>query len=88
VGDRPPSRRCRRWISGTAGQTRAEQRRVLAVDGKTLRGSGATGAEQIKLIGVYDHASGLVLTQAAVADGDEIAAFTVALTCLSGLGGC
>jgi Transposase DDE domain len=84
-----------RWATGRQaavaaarpGQTRAEQRTVLAVDGKTLRGSRAATGEQTKLVSVYDHASGLVLTQAAVADGDEIAAFTVALACLSDLAG-
>src|SRR5688572_28958779 len=84
-----------RWASGRRaavaaarpGQTRVEQRTVLAVDGKTLRGSRAATGGQTKLVSVYDHASGLVLTQAAVADGDEIAAFTVALACLSDLAG-
>ena len=70
------------------GQTRAEQRTVLAVDGKTLRGSRTSTGVQTKLVSVYDHASGLVLTQAAVADGDEVAAFTTALSCLPDLGGC
>jgi predicted transposase YbfD/YdcC len=69
-------------------RTRAERRTVLAVDGKTLRGSRAPTGGQTKLVGVYDHASGLVLTQAAVADGDEIAAFTTALSCLSDLTEC
>jgi predicted transposase YbfD/YdcC len=84
-----------RWATGRRaalaatrpGQTRAEQRTVLAVDGKTLRGSRAATGGQTKLVSVYDHASGLVLTQAAVADGDEIAAFTAALACLSDLAG-
>jgi predicted transposase YbfD/YdcC len=61
---------------------------VLAVDGKTLRGSRTSTGVQTKLVSVYDHASGLVLTQAAVADGDEVAAFTTALSCLPDLGGC
>src|SRR5215217_1586838 len=87
-----------RWASGRRavaarpgarpGQTRAEQRTVLAVDGKTLRGSRAATGVQTKLVSVYDHASGLVLAQTAVADGDEIAAFTTALGCLSDLAGC
>ena len=47
---------------GRPGQTRAEQRTVLAVDGKTLRGSRAPTGVQTKLVSVYDHASGLVLT--------------------------
>lgn len=70
------------------GQTRAERRTVLAVDGKTLRGSRAATGAQTKLVSVYDHAGGLVLAQAAVADGDEIAAFTTALGCLPDLAGC
>ena len=85
-----------RWATGRRatvaaarpGQTRAEQRTVLAVDGKTLRGCRAATGGQTKLVSVYDHASGLVLTQAAVADGDEVAAFTTALSCLSDLAGC
>jgi predicted transposase YbfD/YdcC len=84
-----------RWATGRRaalasarpGQTRAEQRPVLAVDGKTLRGSRAGTGVQTKLVSVYDHDSGLVLTQAAVADGDEVAAFTVALDCLPDLAG-
>jgi predicted transposase YbfD/YdcC len=73
---------------GRPGQTRAEQRTVLAVAGKTLRGSRAITGVQTKLVCGYDHASGLVLTQAAVADGEEIAAFTTALSCLPELAGC
>jgi predicted transposase YbfD/YdcC len=85
-----------RWTTGRRatlmrsqpGQTRAEQRAVLAVDGKTLRGSRDSSGAQTKLISVYDHGAGLVLTQAAVADGDEIAAFAVALDYLPDLAGC
>jgi predicted transposase YbfD/YdcC len=61
---------------------------VLAVDGKTLRGSRGSSGAQTKLVSVYDHASGLVLSQAAVADGDEVAGFTTALGCLPDLAGC
>jgi predicted transposase YbfD/YdcC len=85
-----------RWVMGRRAaqasspreQTRAEQRAVLAVDGKTLRGSRAATGVQTKLVSVYDHTSGLVLTQTAVADGDEVAAFTVVLGCLPDLAGC
>ncbi len=63
----------------------AEQRRVLAADGKTLRGARTADGSQVKVFGVYDHASHLVLTQTAVIDGDEIAAFTAALTTLPDL---
>jgi predicted transposase YbfD/YdcC len=82
------ARRAAAVRSARPGQTRAEQRTVLAVDGKTLRGSRTPTGGQTKLVSVYDHASGLVLTQAAVADGDEVAAFTTALSCLPDLGGC
>lgn len=86
-----------RWVSGrraAAAQrlrpapTRAESRMVLAVDGKTLRGARDASGDQTKLISVYDHTSGLVLAQAAVADGDEVDAFTAALDILPGLAGC
>jgi predicted transposase YbfD/YdcC len=84
-----------RWVSGraaAAGQPRpaqpaAARRTVLAVDGKTLRGAHDATAAQTKLISVYDHAHGLVLAQAAVADGDEVTAFTAALNTLPDLGG-
>ena len=65
----------------------AERRCVLAVDGKTLRGARAADGAQTKLVCVYDHAHRLVLTQAAVVDADEIAAFTAALTTLPDLTG-
>jgi predicted transposase YbfD/YdcC len=63
----------------------AEQRRVLAADGKTLRGARTAHGAQIKVFGVYDHAHSLVLTQTAVLDGDEITAFTTALATLPDL---
>lgn len=84
------------WVTGRqtraraqrpAGTTAAEARTVLAVDGKTLRGSTNGEGQQTKLVCVYDHAHRLVLTQSAVVAGDEIAAFTVALTCLPELAG-
>ena len=42
-------------------------------------------AAQVKVFGVYDHAQHLLLTQTAVVDGDEIAAFTTALATLPDL---
>lgn len=84
------------WVTGRqtraraqqpAGSTAAECRTVLAVDGKTLRGSTDGDGRQTKLVCVYDHAHRLVLTQSAVVAGDEIAAFTVALTSLPELSG-
>src|SRR3954454_22692156 len=85
-----------RWVIGRqarcrqqrpAGTTAAETRSVLAVDGKTLRGSRDGTGQRIKLVSVYDHAHQLVLTQAPVAAGDELAAFSVALDTLPDLGG-
>ncbi len=63
----------------------AESRPVLAVDGKTLRGARGADGRQTKLVCVYDHAHRLVLTQSGVVDGDEIAAFTAALSTLPDL---
>ncbi len=68
-----------------AGGPTAERRVVLAADGKTLRGARGPDGAQAKVFGVYEHASGLVLTQTSVIDGDEIAAFTTALATLPDL---
>lgn len=71
------------WLAGTrtpprapAGSTGAAvPRQAIAVDGKTLRGSGPPGA-QVHLLAAIDHATGTVLGQVAV-DGksNEITAF-------------
>ncbi|MBS2967157.1 transposase family protein, partial [Actinocrinis puniceicyclus] len=37
--------------------------RVIAVDGKVLRGSGATGFAQVTLLAALDHAAGTILAQ-------------------------
>src|SRR3954452_3842484 len=78
------------WVTGRQAHaqalrpvgTAAEGRTVLAVDGKTLRGSVGLYGQPTKLVCVYDHAHRLVLTQHAVVAGDEITAFTVALSTL------
>jgi hypothetical protein len=84
------------WVTGRHGRARAQQppgttaaecRTVLAVDGKTLRGSKDADGQRTKLVCVYDHAQRLVLTQSAVVAGDEIAAFTRALMTLPELAG-
>jgi predicted transposase YbfD/YdcC len=67
------------------GSPSAERRVVLAADGKTLRGTRTPDGAQVKVFGVYDHVSQLVLTQVPVLDGDEIAAFTTALATLPDL---
>jgi predicted transposase YbfD/YdcC len=85
-----------RWVLGRrdrveqisdAGVTAAERRAVVAVDGKTLRGARQPDGRQTKLVCVYDHAHQLVLTQGAVAGGDEITAFTTVLGTLPDLDG-
>jgi predicted transposase YbfD/YdcC len=68
-----------------AGGPTAEMRRVLAADGKTLRGARTPDGAQVKVFGVYDQAHALLLTQTSVVDGDEIAAFTTALATLPDL---
>jgi predicted transposase YbfD/YdcC len=84
------------WVTGRqararaqqpAGTTTAECRIVLAVDGKTLRGSKDADGQQTKLVCVFDHAHRLVLTQSAVVAGDEVSAFAVALATLPELAG-
>src|SRR5215217_8250997 len=79
------------WVTGRQARARAQQpaattaaacRTVLAVDGKTLRGSKAADRQPTKLVCVYDHAHQLVLTQVAVAGADEVAAFALALAAL------
>jgi predicted transposase YbfD/YdcC len=75
----------RRRVAQQATGPVAESRPVLAVDGKTLRGARGADGRQAKLVCVYDHAHQLVLTQAGVVAGDEIAAFTTALATLPGL---
>jgi DDE family transposase len=64
------------------------RRRVLAVDGKNLRGAHQPGGQQTKLVSVVDHTHRLVLTQTEVVDGNEIAAFVTALDTLPELRGC
>src|SRR4051794_21609148 len=85
-----------RWVIGRqarcrqqrpVGTTAAEARTVLAVDGKTLRGSRDGEGQRTKLVSVYDHARQLVLTQAPVLTGDELPTFSVALTNLLDLCG-
>jgi predicted transposase YbfD/YdcC len=52
-------------------------RRVIAVDGKTLRGSGRGGQDSRHLLAAFDHAHGVVLGQAEVgAKTNEIPLFT------------
>jgi hypothetical protein len=78
------------WVTGRQAHAQAQRpvrpvaegRTVLAVDGMTLRGSVGSDGQPTKLVCVYVHAHRLVLTQTAVVAGDEITAFTVALSTL------
>ena len=54
---------------------RLNGRVVVAFDGKALRGARDGSGGQVKVVGVFDHAFGLVLTQAEGAAGGELAAF-------------
>jgi predicted transposase YbfD/YdcC len=67
-------------------QARGQARRVVAFDGKSLRGARGGGG-QVKLVTVFDHADRLVLTQTEVIGGDELAAFVPALDTLPELRG-
>ena len=61
---------------------RAAERVVLAGDGKTVRGSRSKAGPATALFSVFEHRHRLVLTQRAVCDGNEIAAFTGTLDTL------
>jgi predicted transposase YbfD/YdcC len=62
-----------------------EDRTVLAVDGKTLRGARDQVGEQTKLVAVLDHAERLALAQIEVVGGDELASFMPVLDTLADL---
>jgi predicted transposase YbfD/YdcC len=63
------------WLSRHQQPVAGRRWRAIAVDGKTLRGSGAPGA-QVHLLAALDHASGAVLAQARVqGKSNEISAF-------------
>jgi hypothetical protein len=81
------------WLSGHQLPIPGRRLRAVAVDGKTLRGSGPAGA-QVHLLAALDHNSGAVLAQVRV-DGksNEISAFQpllerVDLTAAGGHLGC
>ena len=79
--DRPGRCRYRRRSAGPA----AVERRVDQPGSGPGRGARSPDGAQVKVFSVYDHAQHLVLTQSAVVDGDEIAAFTTALATLPDL---
>ncbi|MCV2491907.1 ISAs1 family transposase, partial [Geodermatophilus sp. YIM 151500] len=69
----------RRREHADEARPRGEDRIVLAVDGKTLRGARDGEGEQTKLLAVFDHLDQLALSQVEVAGGDELAAFVPVL---------
>ena len=77
----------RRRQHADGARPRGEDRTVLAVDGKTLRGARDQHGEQTKLVAVLDHAERLALVQVEVVGGDELAAFAPALDTLADLHG-
>jgi predicted transposase YbfD/YdcC len=68
-----------------AAGPQAAGRVVLACDGKTVRGSRTKQGTVTALFSVFEHRHRLVLTQRAIADGNEIAAFTATLNTLPDL---
>jgi len=81
------------WVLGRAAAARtdrpagprAAERLVLACDGKTVRGSRTRTRPATALFGVFEHRHQLVLTQRAIEDGNEIAAFAATLNTLPDL---
>ena len=64
---------------------RAAERVVLSCDGKVVRGSRTTEGTATALFGVFEQRHRLVLTQRAIAEGNEIAAFAQTLDTLPDL---
>lgn len=64
------------WCADRRRPPRPRRRRAIAVDGKTLRGSGADGRQAVHLLAAIDHADACVLAQRDV-DGktNEITVF-------------
>jgi DDE_Tnp_1-associated len=80
-------RAARRRQHADQARARGENRAVLAVDGKTLRGARDQDGEQTKLVAVLDHGEQLALSQVRVAGGDELAAFVPVLGTIADLRG-
>jgi predicted transposase YbfD/YdcC len=73
------ARREGRRPQGGHARPRGEDRTVLAVDGKTLRGARGPNGGQTKLVAVFDHVEQLALSQVQVVGADELAAFAPVL---------
>jgi predicted transposase YbfD/YdcC len=66
--------RCRRR---TPAPTRPPARRIVAIDGKVLRGARLSDGRQVHLLSAYDTSAGIVLAQVEIAaKSNEIPAFT------------
>jgi predicted transposase YbfD/YdcC len=76
------------WVSAQLAARRSQGRRVVAVDGKTVRGARTGDGTAPHLLACLDHGTGVVLAQAAV-DGrtNEITMFTGLLGQAGGLDG-
>jgi hypothetical protein len=66
----------RNWVVAVLGQPAVDQAlQAVALDGKSLRGTCASGQQLVHLLSVLDHATGYVLSQTQVADkSNEIVA--------------
>jgi len=69
----------RRWRHAEDPRPRGEDRTILAVDGKTVRGARGEDGQQTKLVAVFDHTEHLALSQIEVVGGDELGAFAPVL---------
>jgi predicted transposase YbfD/YdcC len=68
------------WVSARLAAIRPPGRRVVAVDGKTVRGARASDGTAPHLMACLDHGTGVVLAQAAVGSKtNEISVFTTVL---------
>jgi hypothetical protein len=77
----------RRRRQADHARPRGEDRTVLVVDGKTLRGARTDHGEQTKLVAVFDPAEHLALSQVQVVGGDELAAVAPVLDTVPDLRG-
>jgi hypothetical protein len=66
----------RNWVVAVLGQPAVDQAlQAVALDGKSLRGTCASGQQLVHLLSVLDHATGYVLSQTQVTDkSNEIVA--------------
>jgi predicted transposase YbfD/YdcC len=76
------------WVSAQLAARRTAGRRVIAVDGKTVRGARTSDGTAPHLLACLDHGTGVVLAQAAVGSKtNEITVFTTLLEQVPALDG-